>query len=264
MKLAICIPVYGDTKAKFTQCLADMISHIHTANLLDPDGNKVTVDCKVIMVSCSMLTESRHKLVAEAMMWGADYMLWMDADHIFPPDTFARLWARGVPVVGCNYARRSIPTAPTASRWDEDQDKAELVYTTEEKANANEIEEVAHLGFGVCLIDMRVFDVLQADAEARGEKSMLPLFKFGTKDNGIGVIGEDVFFFKKLRDAGIKVFCDHGLSWEVGHISEMIFTNAHALVQRQGWNDAAEQMRERFEQRARELDHDDLEHRSTR
>jgi hypothetical protein len=122
------------------------------------------IEVDVFMVACSMLTQSRHKLVAEAVFWGADYMLWLDADHVFPPDTLARLWARNLPIVGCNYARRCTPTAPTASAKGEDDLKS-LVYTTPEKVAADLVEEVDHIGFGVCLIDMRIFDVLQAKAE---------------------------------------------------------------------------------------------------
>lgn len=243
MKIALCIPAYGDTKARFTQSLANLLIHIHSVTLTDANGKVFKPVIEVFMVACSMLTQSRHKLVAEAVFWGADYMLWMDADHVFPPDALARLWSRNVPIVGCNYARRCTPTAPTASTYTDDGSK-ELVYTTEAKALANELEEVAHLGFGLCLIDMRVFDVLQAKAEEKGEDSFLPLFHFEAQ--GTSVIGEDVFFFNKLRDAGFKAYVDHGLSWEVGHIHEQVITNAHANVQQERWGQKADQARQRY------------------
>jgi hypothetical protein len=253
VKIAICIPAYGDTKAKFTQSLANMLIHFLTANITDEKGEPIKVEVDVFMVACSMLTQSRHKLVAEAVFWGADYMLWLDADHVFPPDTLARLWARNLPIVGCNYARRCTPTAPTASAKGEDDLKS-LVYTTPEKVAADLVEEVDHIGFGVCLIDMRIFDVLQAKAEEKGESSFLPLFQFEVMPDGIGIIGEDVFFFRKLRDAGFKVHVDHALSWDVGHIHEMIMTNAHANRQRAGWVERAEKDRKRFDDKANELE----------
>jgi hypothetical protein len=251
MKIAICIPAYGDTKAKFTQSLANLLIHMHSVKFTDTDGQPIAIEVEVFMLSCSMLTQSRHKLVAEAVLWGADYMLWMDADHIFPPDAFARLWARNQVAVGCNYARRCSPTAPTASGFDDNGKKA-LVYTTQEKAEANEIEEVAHLGFGLCLIDMRVFDLLQNKAEEEGKDSFLPLFHFEV--DGSTVIGEDVYFFDKLRAAGVKVFVDHGLSWEVGHIHESIITNAHALVQEQRWEANGDKARARYDDKIAELE----------
>src|SRR3546814_12174506 len=65
-------------------------------------------------------------------MWGADYILWMDSDHVFPAESLCRLWARNVDIVGVNYSRRCSPTAPTAARFvtdDPDQDTDNLVYT---------------------------------------------------------------------------------------------------------------------------------------
>lgn len=232
VKVAICVPMYGLAPGKFIQSLANMLTHFMSANIIDKDGNPIGREVDTFIVSSSMLTQSRHMLVAEALKWGANYMLWLDADHVFPPDTLARLWAQNLPVVGCNYARRCIPTAPTAASSEE---AGGLIYTTAEKAAAGEVEKVSHLGFGVCLMDMRIFDVLEYHAEQKGEKSFLPLFAFETTRDGLSVRGEDVFFFNKLRDAGIDIWCDHGLSWEVGHIHETIMTNEHAVKQKEKW-----------------------------
>lgn len=232
MKLAICIPCYGNPEAAFVQCLLNMINHFTNATATDADGNPLKIEWDVFIVGSSMLTESRHKLVAEALAWGADYMLCLDADHTFPPDTFMRLWSAGKPVIGCNYARRVTPTAPTAAALGE---KDGLLYTTEEKAKAGLVEQCRHLGFGVLLIDMRTFDVLQAHVETKGEESFLPLFLFEPTENKVGMIGEDVYFFRKLKDAGIIPWVDHGLSWEVGHITHTYFTNAHACAEREMW-----------------------------
>lgn len=254
MKIAICIPVYGDPKGKFTQSLCDMLIHFMGANITDAEGAPIERDVRVFMVSCSMLTESRHRLVMEAMMWDADYMLFLDADHTFPCDLLARLWSSNEAVIGVNYARRCTPTAPTAAKAVKEGEDKVLVYTTREKAEAGEIEEVDHLGFGAVLLDMRIFNVLQAKAEEAGEKSMLPLFKFDVAENGIGVIGEDVWFFKKVRDAGIKVFCDHGLSWEIGHLHDQIMTNAHAVAQRTRWDEVHKEAKKRVDDRAAEIE----------
>lgn len=235
MKIAICIPCYGDTKAKFTQSLATMIIHTGQANIVDQSDAPVRVEMEVFMVSCSMLTESRHRLVAEALAWGADYMLCLDADHTFPADTLVRLLGHGLPVVGCNYARRFTPTAPTAAVHASDDDDKGLLYTTLGKAEAGIVEECAHLGFGVLLIDMRIFDALQAHAEANGDGNFLPLFKFVETENKIGMVGEDVFFFRKLAEAGVRPFVDHRLSWEVGHIFEVVLWNQTTLNHRDKW-----------------------------
>lgn len=254
LRLAICIPCYGDTKSKFTQSLASMLVHTAQADLRDADGNKIDLHIETFMVSSSMLTEGRHRLVAEALAWDADYLLWLDADHVFPHDAFLRLWMHNLPIVGANYARRTTPTAPTAAYYEAGDPVAKQLYTTEELAKAGTVEPCAHLGFGLCLMNMQVFDALQAHAEEHGDGNMLPLFKFEPTETKVGMIGEDVFFFRKCRDAGIIPFVDHGLSWEVGHIAEVIMTNAHAVAQKDKWQQARQLRGDKFAAKAQELE----------
>jgi hypothetical protein len=227
LKVALCIPAHRQVEAKWAKSLADMIAFSSRATVIH-DNQPAQIEFETIVVSSSLLPESRNRLVAEAWKWDADYMLWLDADHVFPCDALLRLLSRSQLVVGCNYARRCTPTYPTASKHGED-DEMDLVWTTREKAAANELEEVAHVGLGVCLIDMRLYHCLEVAANGG---TIWPLFEMPVKPNGIGCIGEDVSYFKKIRDAGIPVFMDHGLSWEVGHIGEMIFTNAHCEAQK--------------------------------
>lgn len=236
VKVAICIPVYGDPKCKFMHSLMNLIIYSLSHATLTVDGEERALELNTFTVNCSMLTESRHTLVAAALNWEADYMLCLDADHVFPPTTLMRLMSHCLPVVGCNYARRVTPTAPTAATDSGDADDLRhMLYTTKEKAEANLVEPCAHLGFGVLLIDMKIFDHLQAHADKEWDGNILPLFMFEPTENKIGMVGEDVFFFRKLAQAGIRPFVDHNLSWEVGHCAEIILTNAHAEVQKDKW-----------------------------
>ena len=256
LKIAILTPLYGAADGKFIQCLANMHKFFYETPIYDPDGNECQKELQMFIVASSMLTESRHKLTAEAVHWGATHMLWLDGDHVFPKDALHRLISLNLPVVGCNYSRRCVPTAPTAA-YAEDQvapGADRLVYTTKEKAEAELVEEVGHMGFGFCRIDMKVLDALQLFAEANGQTSYLPLYQMTPKDDGVGLIGEDVFFFKKLRDAGIVPHCDHGLSWDIGHIGDVIMTSAMAVQQKEAWEDTRRKGRERYEQRAREAE----------
>lgn len=239
LKIALCVPAYGIVHARWVQCLTAMIRHTLKADLLDAEGVPLDVEIETFIVSSSMLCESRHRLCAEAALWGADHLLFMDADHVFPADILCRLWSRGLDIVGVNYARRCEPTAPTAARSGGPGDPRNLVYTTQEKAEDGLVEPVAHLGFGMVLIRMAVFDRLQAAAEAQGLATFMPLFLFGLKEDGMSMIGEDVYFFAKCRAAGIAVHVDHAASWGFGHLHETIVTNAHAVVQAEAWTAGA-------------------------
>jgi hypothetical protein len=224
MKVAICIPRYGDTKGDFTISLARMIAHSLSARL----------EIEVFSISSSDLPHSRTELLKSAIQWQARYLLWLDSDHVFPRDSLLRLLAHKLPVVGCNQPRRSDPTGPVAVRLNA-AGEMEHVWTTKAKAGAGEVEEVFHVGLALCLMDMNLLHQVKAHVDkgvgwaqwAPFDRKLLP----GTNAR----MGEDVSFFRELTDAGVKVYVDHALSWEVGHIHERVITNADAEAQKEAW-----------------------------
>jgi hypothetical protein len=229
MKVAICIPRYGDTKGEFTISLARMIAHSLSVRV---EGGPLQIE--ILSASSSDLPANRTELLKQAIAWQARYLLWLDSDHVFPPDTLLRLLEHKLPVVGCNQPRRSLPTGPVAVRVD-DKGEMEHVWTTEALARAGTVEEVHHVGLALCLMDLNVLHQVKAHVE-KGvgwahwepfDRKLLP----GTNAR----MGEDVSFFRELTDAGVKVHVDHGLSWEVGHIAERVITNADAVAQKEAW-----------------------------
>jgi hypothetical protein len=208
MKIAICTPCHGDTKALFTASLVGMVNYA-----LKQDHE---LDFAFLLERSSTLVRSRTKLVTRALEWEADYILWADSDHLFAPDAFTRLLSRKVPVVGINYPRRQVDAWPVAVR--EDNGRRSLVYTTRKKAEANAIEDVITMGFGLCLIDAKVIRALEP---------MFPLFAVTPTDDG-GYETEDAFFFGRLREAGVPLYVDHGVSGQVGHVFETLLTNANS------------------------------------
>lgn len=203
MKVALCIPCHGDTKADFTFCLARMIAASITA------GQGVEIE--TLIARSSILVESRTRLFEWSRDWGADYILWLDSDHTFSPQSLLKLLARRLPVVGANYRRRHIQNYPTAIKRDADG-TWRLVETTAAKAAADQIEEVDRLGFGFLLMEM------EAISKALGEK-INPLFETQSLPDGT-FIGEDALFCDRLRAAGLKIHVDHSVSIWVGHIYE--------------------------------------------
>jgi hypothetical protein len=205
MRIAICTPVYRTTEIDFTVSLARMLL---AANKLpiSLNGQPDSLELDLFVISGSLITYNRTLLVREALAWGAGYILWADADHVFPPDSLLRLLAHDRPVVGVNYPRRGEPHLPTARDLD-----GKLVRTTEDLAGQRVLQEVESMGFGLCLMKM---ETLHGLAE--------PLFETSQD------VGEDVSFFRKLRENGARLFIDHALSWEVGHIGSRTIMNAEA------------------------------------
>lgn len=211
LRVAVLVPSHSEWKSGFGYSLANMVANFCNAKY-EGGGKK---EIEIINVGGSMLPEVRHRLVAEAFKWGATHALWLDSDMMFPRDTLQALLRHNLPVVGANYVRRTFPCIPTAHLpgdggmlWTEPGDEG--------------LVEVKHLGGGVKLVDMRVYDAIE-----------LPFFVFEPTENGVGLRGEDVYFCHKVRDAGIPIFVDQELSQHIGHIGEMVFTHSFGLTERE-------------------------------
>jgi hypothetical protein len=198
MKVAVCIPCHGDPKLAFMVSLGQLLLHTVKAQI------------GLIAGSSATLPGIRQSLVKAAITGGADYILWLDADHTFPPDALARLLSHDLDVVGANYAKRLMPEQPTASLgpglW---------FATTRELAEKGALTEVDAMGLGLCLMKTSVFSKIEK-----------PYFLNEPSEDGENFVGEDYYLFRKLGAAGVKIFVDHQLSWSVGHISQTILTNA--------------------------------------
>lgn len=230
MKVAICIPRHGDTRGDFAISLARMVAFSLTQR--PPGGGRLEIE--IFSISSSDLPESRTRLLMRAIQWQARYLLWLDSDHVFPPDTLFRLLAHRLPVVGCNQPRRSLPTGPVAVRLN-DKGEMEHVWTTEETAKAGLVEEVHHVGLALCLMDMNILHQVKAHVEKGVGWAHWAPFDRKLMPGGNVRMGEDISFFRELADAGVKVHVDHGLSWEVGHIAERVITNADAVADKEAW-----------------------------
>jgi hypothetical protein len=112
-----------------------------------------------------------------------------------------------------------------------------LIWTTEEVAREGKVEQVSSIGLGFCLIDCTVFEKLHQHAKANGRTSFWPLFAFEPVPNQIRNLGEDVFFFRRVSEAGIAIYVDHALSWYVGHVRAGLVTHHDALLEREAFDE---------------------------
>lgn len=206
LRIAVCVPG-SSWKAGFGQSIANMCINFERARY---EGGEKRIE--VFCVSGSLLPDVRMRCVAEAAKWNATHMLFLDDDMLFPVDALQCLLRHNVPVVGANYSRRTVPMLPTAYT----ADRSGPLFTRPED---EDLVEVSHVGTGLMLIDMRVFDLLE-----------LPFFAFEHFDEGKQLRGEDVYFCHKLQEAGVKVYCDQRLSQQVGHIGEWTYTHQQCLL----------------------------------
>lgn len=138
----------------------------------------------------TILPAQRTGLVKEAIERHFGHILFIDSDMRFPEDLLERLRAHGKDIVGVNYRQRN------ADKW------AAGISSEDKKG----LEEVDALGFGAILIRTEVFIAVEAPW-------------FANPYDGQGFVGEDVFFCRKVKEAGYQIFVDHDLSQDIKHIA---------------------------------------------
>lgn len=149
----------------------------------------------LVMAHSSIVAAARNNCVGGAQQAKGDYLMFIDSDMIFPPDTIDRLLAHGKDIVGGTYVRRGPPFDNLGSSIPEHVDRT------------SGLVEMTHIPTGMLLIKMSVFDKLKK-----------PYFRYGlNEDTGI-IDGEDMTFSVMAREAGFKIFCDLDLSMELRHI----------------------------------------------
>jgi len=206
--IAVCTPARDMVHANFTFCLVNMVAY-HTLNTPDAICLKINQG--------TLIQNQRADLCLEAMSEDCTHVLFIDSDMTFPQDMVGRLLAHDLDIVATNCARRRMPTGPTAQRTLPDGSR-ELIYTMPESTGLQEVESI---GMGVMLISRKVFHSLSE-----------PWFETPWRTDKRGYIGEDVFFCRKATAAGFKIYIDHDVSKEIGHIGTFEFKHDHTWVMR--------------------------------
>lgn len=162
------------------------------------------------------IDKSREELAAEALRNGCTHILYLDSDMTFPKDLLIRLLNHNLPIVGVNYSGRRIPAKFVAVKkiGGPGEGEGERCPTF---ADSTGLEEVEGIGFGAVLIQTRVFQNLSR-----------PFFHRKWDEEEQRWIGEDIYFCRLARENGYRVFVDHDLSKEIGHMGQLKFLVDHA------------------------------------
>jgi len=148
------------------------------------------------------IDELRNKIVSDALELGCSHLWMIDADMKYHPMTILRLLEHGLPVVGGLCYRRYPPFDPLLLKGTINE------YQLIEKWEEDELVEVDATGTGCLLFHMNIF-----------RKIPPPWFEFRPipdQEKG-GVIGEDIGFCHKLREAGYRIFVDTSIP--SGHLT---------------------------------------------
>ena len=187
-KVAVCFPSCDVVQADFALALAGLCTASHPLEL-------VTINPK-----SSIVAVARNNGVARAQELGADVILFLDSDMVFPPNVLLRLMTHRKAIVGAIYTRRLPPYEILGSTLSRDLNVGE-----------DGLVEMTRMPTGCLLIAMKVFESLKR-----------PYFRFGVNEETGAILGEDYAFCDDARKAGFHIWADMNLSREIGHIGQHI------------------------------------------
>lgn len=195
-KLAVLIPCRDMLHSAHAHSLASMVKLNTTSG----------IDTHVVMDASTVLLTQRQRLAIEAQNIGAEYMLWLDSDIVFPATTALRLLAHKEPVVAANYVRRQLPAKGVAYPKIGDWENPLPFEPT------GELEPVEGIGMGCMLVKTSILDEIEK-----------PWFEFHYTPESNDHLGEDMDFCMKMANAGYTVKVDTNLSMELRHLGTWAF-----------------------------------------
>lgn len=161
---------------------------------------------------------ARNRIARRAIETKADYVFFIDADMVFPPDTLLRLWKHNVPMINALAFRRTSPHYPCIFSWNE----KEKCYETSTYTKG--LLEVDATGMAAHLIKTEVF---------RNMKQ--PWYYY--RDN---LFSSDLTFCENARKLSYKILIDTDL--KIGHlgnenvITERYYLNHLSSKAKEEWN----------------------------
>ena len=147
----------------------------------------------------SEVAMQRQQLVLQVLEENPTHILWLDADMNFPPHTLKQLLSHNKDVIACNYSTRVEPHMPVAFVSDGDLENR----LTDKKG----ISSVFAVGLGCMLVNTNVIKNIDS-----------PYFSVEWNDDYTNLVGEDIYFCKKIREAGYDILVDNELSQQISHV----------------------------------------------
>lgn len=203
----VCVPSGQFWHAEFGVDLINLFNYFPSARV---PGYR-SQELRLVNVRSSILSKNRFDAIRAAQAGKATHVLFLDTDHTFPKDLVHRLARPGKAVIAANCVTKQIPANPTARSKSETNPKGELVYSD---PDSPQLEEVWRVGTGVMLIAVSVFDKI-----GMGVWDMKYLPEADTYQ------GEDWTFCEACEKAGIKIWVEHDVSRQIGHIGTLEYTH---------------------------------------
>ncbi len=173
-------------------------------------------------ITCTDPERGRYLTVGKHFF--GDYLLFIDTDQVFPPDTLCRLVAHDVPIVAALVTAKNPPHLVVAGYGNVKEGFRSLLDWPN-----NALIEVDVTGFGCVLIKREVFEKFPEGNPFR------KIFCEASNDNH----GEDWSFCIRAHRLGFSIYVDTSIP--IGHIGKYIYTTGdyelykeHAIANSKG------------------------------
>lgn len=199
-RIAVCIPHSYQTLHKpFTLSLLGVVRSFDLWNDRDAEGD-IDHELNVFMQNEGPIDQMREILVLTAQAWGADFILWLDADMTFPPNLIERMlnhfkdnW--DLEAVTGLYTWKKPPFLPHVyTRLNKDTGK----FAVAGVFPLNKPFKVEAAGYGCIMVRASNYP-----------DNMRPWFLVEKTGDSISY-GEDLYYFKKFHP--INMICDPTIS----------------------------------------------------
>lgn len=210
-KILIAIPTLGSVPIEF---FTSMLS------LRIPEN----VEAEISVNANALVYVSRNSFAMKAIDGKFDYILWLDSDMVFPPDTLIRLLEDAeknkLDFVSAIYFKRQLPTAPVIYKslhWEQKPDG-----TTDHSSvpfddyPRDRMFRISGAGLACTLTKVSVI-------EQCAQRFRLSPFE------PMPFMGEDLSFCWKVNECGVKMYCDSRV--KVGHVGSYVFDEGVYLGQ---------------------------------
>ena len=169
---------------------------------------------RITMESGSLVYKARNNMTLNAIKGGFDYIMWIDSDQTFDTDIVRRLLddaKDGKDYISALAFTREFPCKPViydSVMWEEKEDGIRCGIHPYFNYPQNSLFEIQGSGLGACLMKTSLL------------KDVAREFKTAPF-NPLQGLGEDVSLNWRLRQMGVKMWCDSRV--KVGHVGWYVF-----------------------------------------
>lgn len=236
VKVMVCLPSGRTWEARTSTSVSGMLCY----SVLQG------IQVGIINLEGSMITKSRNDLVDMALQQNPDFIMFIDTDMVFPPDTMCRLLTHDKDVVGATYNKR-VPPYETLGRL-------KGAKPSELELSEGGLREAELLPAGLLLIRASVFkrvswpwfyesyqwpgdtgveaikNFLRDNFSVSAQEEMLTTIDGTPLAEWLNAVhklesatkwqyySEDLSFCRKLMKNGVSIFCDLSLTFATKHL----------------------------------------------